>query len=514
MLLPNQTMVDSLKPTETIPQYRLIHKSTGKLYQLTDTTPPDGVSLERGSSTGSAIAYQFAGIVPIEIDTNASITTGSIVEATTDGKIREYTTGIPIGETVSTITGNYVLVNLDIDASRKIGVKYELMDVIKLNTYQKNGMLQWSWSPDSDKFLNTNWSNVYQYYLCEILEVDSNTVFARHAPQRFATDTALFNYINDNCSKTSGSFDYSVVVKCWDIVDSSIPTITKIYGQNYVLATCKGHKSYFKKAPKGGCNIDSDVRAQSFLQATFKALGIPRAVPNPPTEDDRRMINYTANKTRFYGPISLNQSVWDGVKRAIMMYDTTTSSFTTFTSGSYQIDINNPKVIYTLSRGSGLADYNYADMDATGLRVFMRHNYSKVLAYKLSRSSGRYVGALIKPVGIDQFNVNAFDNSRYQLEAHITRDNNKKLYTVATQTGTQTSDIAGDCASIFTIKDILASIGTTEEPSYGSWTTQYNKITFALRDKQTGARSEISRVYIYGKKGQRIYPFAWNVRAD
>ncbi|RLA01327.1 MAG: hypothetical protein DRQ47_08250, partial [Gammaproteobacteria bacterium] len=97
-----------------------------------------------------------------------------------------------------------------------------------------------AFAENSSKYLECKW---------EIFNADTSE---RMCCITFSSVQAIADWKNANVASAGGVFTENVAMRPYDIIDSKMPTIDRIYGQNALYGAFKGRKNYSSGLPHAG----------------------------------------------------------------------------------------------------------------------------------------------------------------------------------------------------------------------------------------------------------------------
>lgn len=329
----------------------------------------------------------------------------------------------------------------------------------------------------------------------------------------FTTTQEIVDWVNANVPQSGGFFTQSVQVAAYDVVDPQVDPLFKVMGKNRTFSRFRAADRYW--SPNG-----ETVRngLADFLSGLWLELwGSPVPTGNPPGSwvDEFRLFWTPQNHRRLYllpsrqFSIDLNQNGTAGNRQMIQVSDDTLQSASV---ESWTVDPSREPVYGSLdSSASGLSYYSMQD----GFKLLPQDiigGNSVIIGYPMVDSSGNR-SVYVKPVGIDMFHTNWFDDSLYQLEAvgSFERDGQYRIRPLSPENPGQVSLNSGGLYPIsqFVVPLSFPNTGTQKGSGY-----QPGEVRFQLRDLTTNRVSPLANPKIAWDFRKRYRPLAAIVRND
>ena len=351
---------------------------------------------------------------------------------------------------------------------------------------------------------------------------------------KFADMTAMQTWVNTNVPNNgAGSFTESGHFLIYDVIDSEIPPITKLYGQNSLFGsfTAGNYKSHQGNAGNCGWPYAPGMFAALFntvcntflTAADFSAYTARAAVwlAQNYTRYEKSLHYVSGSSTRIdYGASgSTNRYYYDKAGGVFNQINPATQATWTMTGVFYLTAQLGSSPGYSIHTRSGNNSHKQE------IAHEMKQNHRGIVVYGFQQSgNSNNVGILIKPMGIDTVIVNYPDFTKYQLEilykANGEAENLQYVNVISNVGDLSASGVGYDNNSgrMVLIKEdwmCFGDLGYQKKTGFGR--TKYPDVCFRLRNKTTFKVSSLSRAYIntitkFDTGG--IIPFASVIRTD
>lgn len=251
----------------------------------------------------------------------------------------------------------------------------------------------------------------------------------------FTTMQDYVDWKNANIPHSGGVpdlFTEDVCLKPFDVVDSTIPVVSRMYGYNEVYIGVKGrhYRSGFPHAGPGSWN-------PALLKAIWETLfpwtiGLITEVDFGQNAGGRKACWLPSNWTKMYsmpkvGEIVQISSQSSGRYSGCENWE----NFNPVRLGTYAIDA----VFGLIVHGDGTWEWCYFEgegLKRTNIQIFEHPDGACLTVYRLYRGTEvgeREVAVYIKPQGINQVWLNYYDESKYDLEiVWVQEDMQKSLF--------------------------------------------------------------------------------------
>lgn len=377
---------------------------------------------------------------------------------------------------------------------------------------------------------DTNYSRSYVrlrfYSTGGSLVLDTTQVFANRA--------AIVAFINSNIASVGGFANQHVEIEVFDVEDSSIVPPPKIYGKNRFFAGLVSRSRQFEGGKYYGYRTGSafystlssaaSIAARSLILNQMWSIlypGFPMPAPATWGPNEFGCFWVPRNRLRRYDMPAFNASALridpgTGINRFVRNAGSTiprpfTTSFFNSTAGDV--------VAYGTLDSSGASGFAFGSYDAfRTIAPELANGSSVIVGYPLySGVPGENLALLVKPIGVDTFYVDVFDDSRYRLEAvGVQRENYRtRLRALSGVPQFPLQRLAGPIL----VPDISDSFGLTpSRPLIGGQPGRHGyytgKIRFQYRDLLTNRVSCLTQATIETISRRRARPWALLVRNE
>ena len=361
--------------------------------------------------------------------------------------------------------------------------------------------------------------------------------YTREVTQTFSDRASLVAYVAANTTpQIDGTSAEYVVMEVFDIEDSLIVPPSKVYGQNRAYATMVRLDPYGGRyhGYKTGSAAHTAGRAFSTpiaiaLKRIWDDLGYPNILPPAASwgPDEFSLFWLSRNRMRRYDMPQFNGSslqVPDGAGLDRKVYNATTATITDRAPVGFATGYNpgaSQRVTYASINSAGsVTGINFVD-SWRGLGVALGSGGSILVGYPLIRefAPGEYEYSIfIKPVGVDTFSFEAFDPTRYRLEAVgvLRNDFRPKLRPLTLSQPNGAEQAGGRTAGFINSGDIARALGLQpvrfQQAYAGSHGYRSGSVRFQYRDLETNRVSGFSSAEIKPVWRQRARPFCLMVR--
>ena len=318
---------------------------------------------------------------------------------------------------------------------------------------------------------------------------------------QFADIASLYTWLATVASQTTWIYDYDITVEIYDIIDTDIPSIAKIYWQNMFFSMLKRANMY-KKTIKTLDDNHERGDYETWLQEVIREVTPYTTYVRSWGDGGNQAVRIPSSHRKMYGLLRGDATIYmrswwpryttDGAN----IIDNVTSPNSTF----YSVDHNNSKYC---SLNMSWSSRSFYKKDYVVEFQRKAKSYSSVVCYR-TKSWDNYA-VFIKPVWIDTITIPYFDTSKYDLYGYMhwrNKYNQLKLITITTQ-----SDAYSSCFRITKdnrspLKDCVWSTNWYWEP--------FN-MRLILRDKVSWKISPLSKPKIVWRSW-RDKPMAADIR--
>lgn len=329
----------------------------------------------------------------------------------------------------------------------------------------------------------------------------------------FTTAQEIVDWVNANVPQSGGFFTQSVQVAAYDVVDPQVDPLFKVMGKNRTFSRFRAADRYWSPDGETVRNGLAD-----FLSGLWVELwGDPVPTGNPPGSwvDEFRLFWTPQNHRRLYllpsrqFSIDLNQNGTAGNRQMVQVSDDTLQPASV---ESWTVDPARSPVYGSMdSSASGISFYSMQDGFKALPQDIIGGN-SVIIGYPMVDSNGNR-SVYVKPVGIDMFHTNWFDDSLYRLEAvgSFERDGQVRIRQLSPENPGQASLNSGGLYPIsqFVVPLAFPNSGTQKGSGY-----QPGEIRFQLRELATNRVSPLANPKIAWDFRKRYRPLAAIVRND
>lgn len=352
--------------------------------------------------------------------------------------------------------------------------------------------------------------------------------------QVFANRAAITAFINANIASIGGFADQHVEIEVFDVEDAAIVPPPKIYGKNRFFAGLVSRSKQFEGGMYYGyrtgsafyANLSStaSIAARSLILNQMWSIlypGFPMPAPVTWGPNEFGCFWVPRNRLRRYDMPAFNSSALRidpgaGINRFVR-------------NGG--LTIPRPPVTHVFNGTAG-DQVAYGSLDASGTGGFAFNSYdafrtiapqlangaSVIVGYPLYNGvTGQNLAVLVKPIGVDTFYVDVFDDSRYRIEAvGVQRENYRtRLRVLPSPAQYPLQRLAGPIL----VPDFSDSFGLTPsrpliggQPGRHGYTT--GSVRFQYRDLLTNRVSCLTQARIETISRRRARPWALLVRND
>ncbi len=269
-----------------------------------------------------------------------------------------------------------------------------------------------------------------QYSRCLVrLRVVSSSVLVASTTQRFSSLASIVSWVNANTPISLGQFAASVFMTVYDEIDGNIHPPAKVYGKNRLWAglVSRAPRGYYWQPRTKSCEYGA-VGSTSVVQARADALnGIWSALyPSSPLPSTS---SWTASEFGLFWITGIRRSRYDMPTfrpAGLGIYPSGNGRY--FWNGSVPVPAAGGFYQYNSSAAdtcaysvfaAGAPSFAYSFGSSGAFRLLGRSilsGMSAIVGYPLIGSGGE-LAVNIRPVGVDQWYFDSFDESRYRLEA-------------------------------------------------------------------------------------------------
>lgn len=270
-----------------------------------------------------------------------------------------------------------------------------------------------------------NWSD-YSKCKFQIVEIEKDKTYDDLS---FLDMQSLIDWVNSNLENNNGRFSNSIIIRIYDVVDPTIPAISKMYGVNKLYGGLvgggKGRSGSITKCD----NIKDSWTAGHQMLRDMWVYQMPWA--SSLTAEDFMNIggNYACWTSRnSMKKFNLPKSKGVTISNTHSGRKIANNNFESFqpASSSESFTLENPQILSFLENGHGSEPpiYSIFDPIGSGSRATfnvstLSQNYaSSVVFYRVKGEGTEDINwaIFIKPFGIDAVVINYVDFSKYDLE--------------------------------------------------------------------------------------------------
>lgn len=327
----------------------------------------------------------------------------------------------------------------------------------------------------------------------------------------FSTAQEIVDWVNANVPQAAGRFTPDVQVAAYDVIDPSIDPLFKIMGKNRTFSRFRAFDKYWSPSTQ---TVDNEFAV--FLDGLWTSVwGAPVPTGNPPASwgDEFRLFWVPSNHRRLYllpnTGFQMDLTSSAGNRQMIQISDDTLQPATT---SSWSTDPSrNPRYGVMDPSGTSFEYYSLSD-GFKQLPNSLLNGNSVVIGYPMVDGSGNR-SVYVKPVGVDIFHTNWFDDSRYQLEAvgALDRDGQNRVRVLSPETTPQPRLNSG---GLYALSDFLVPLAFPNSSTHRGGSYRPGDVRFQLRDLTTNRVSPFSNAKIGWDFKKRFRPLAALVRND
>ena len=386
------------------------------------------------------------------------------------------------------------------------------------------------------------------YFRCKVRLrfSDINNITQQYFPyldvvRTFANRAELVQFVNDN--RTSDQV--MVEMEVFDVVDGNMPSPANVYGKNRLYAGLLGRVSgganrpqYWGRQPDAAyyaANSNAYVQLAEALYTLWQGCHPSIAMPDPSvtpwTADEYGCFWFGTNRVRRYdmprfdGALTVPDAprATSTVRYVRLVNqnipDTTTTPRANGAGGlppsTWGTLSTSPVVYYAALAPNLSATTGWSARDAFKLNAeYIYGNWSVVVGYPLVReiALGQYeCSVLVKPIGVDSFFFDAFDDSRYQLEAVGTYRNDGRLMLQSVPISSVTWERrVTNPVLVQSLSAVMRPVRRYIQSGRNGYAP--GRARFQYRDLLTGMVSSLSPAGIEPVVRKRARPFALMVR--
>lgn len=369
-----------------------------------------------------------------------------------------------------------------------------------------------------------------QYHLCmvrlRVVESYSGSLIAS-TQQRFGSFAAIRAWCDANVPNAAGYFSNYVFMDVFDEIDPVVPVPPRLYGKNRLWAglTNKSPQHHYWRPRTTSCKYAALPHTVSSVAAMerakvlhaiwinlYPAIPIPDPTVTPWTEAEFSMFWIAGNRwSRYDMPMFLSQalainivalgdrSYWDG--SAVVQAES--PSYWAYDQSTAE------KCVYgSIAPTSPMFSQVFGTLPAFKLLgTAILAGESVIVGYPMTNGTGGHA-VIVRPVGVDQWYVDNYDTTQYQLEAvgstrHDERPKIRKL--ILTQVPDHRT------AGPFSAPDIGYCFGASSTEilaSPGKHSLSTGSVRLQYRDVNTGRVSPLSIPRIVPVARKRARPFS------
>jgi len=363
------------------------------------------------------------------------------------------------------------------------------------------------------RFFNDIYENPTTYMRChwDIWEDPTSGGTGRWEGQRFATLADLYQFLDVNCQRYSvdpNLFEHSIYACCYDIVDTSMTRINKVYGMNTFFSMLKGSHKYKTGAKSVDINNVNWTQFQTwFAELCNQNMGFGSGTTWSPGAE--RALWLPRTSVKMYGLPRNGFACENVMPPDRWVWDWGSSDFSQIPApGTYTHNTGAAtNQIWCFINHSNPSAWTWATSATAAMNLCASAQTSGIALYRMV--SGTREAIYIKPVGIDRAGVSWFDTTQYDLEVLYRRMDRSPIIT---QISTGAQDKYSDMCWVSKSQWAPRKAASDARLAFRRTGMEMEDVKFFLRDRTSGKISVPSEATLRGSQGHRNAPFKWLVR--
>lgn len=324
----------------------------------------------------------------------------------------------------------------------------------------------------------------------------------------------LYQFLDTNCEHNPGDptrYRYSIMGRLYDLVDTSVPMINKVWGINTFLSVLKDAKAYKKNTVVTATAAWPQFATWFNTLASLK-VGLPPGLVYSPNAERLLWLSRTY-RTLYHmphtgftlgpGSMTLPRSLYDWDLPGIVPYGGGAVAHETV------VPPGDVSMAWSFLRAQGGTTWVNAPSPISAMEMSLDPGYSGIVMYRMKHMTENKRVLFVKPLGVDRLGMNWFDSALYTLYAMYEMEDRTVRIKPITGFGSQLSDLYWVYKSQW-----------HPYPWYSaarlSWRSanKMPSVKFFLRSNSSGRISPPSAMKLKGYLGEHNAPLKWMVEGS